>query len=91
MQTEGSSQNAVLGAVAVMRVPVDDRHALDAVRGLRVQRGERGVAEDAAAHAPVGQRVVARRPDEGVRVVDAPLDDRVDGGQAGAGGERAIS
>ena len=48
----------------------------------------RDVAEDAAAHALVGDRMVARRTYEGVRVVDDPLDDGVDGRDAGPGREQ---
>ncbi len=42
----------VLGAVAVMHVEVDDRHALQAVRLNRVPCGDRDVVEDAKSHRP---------------------------------------
>ena len=42
----------VLGAVAVVDVPVDDRDALGAVRRLRVARRDGGVVEEAEAHRP---------------------------------------
>ena len=58
-----------LGAVAVMHVPVDDRHALGAVRGLGVARRDHRVGEQAEAHGAVGFGMMAGRPDraEGVR------------------------
>ena len=87
-EDRGIGVERVLGAVAVVRVPVDDRDSPDAQRFLRMPDCDRDVPEDAAAHAPVGDRMVARRPHEGVRVVDDPLDDGVDGRDAGAGGEQ---
>ena len=77
-----------LRAVAVVGVPVDDGHALDPVRGLRVHGRERGVGEDAAAHAVLGERVMARRPHERVGVVELAREHGVDGREARAGGER---
>ena len=53
-----------LGAVSVMHVPVDDRDTLDAELRLRVTCRDDGVGEDAEAHRPIGERVVARRPHE---------------------------
>ena len=53
-----------VGAVAVVHVPVDDRDALESERVLGVASGDRDVAEEAEAHRAVGERVVARRPDE---------------------------
>ena len=49
-----------LGAVAVMHVPVDDRHALDPERVLRVARGDRDRPEEAEPHRPARERVVPR-------------------------------
>ena len=53
----------VLGAVAVVHVEVDDRHALQAVRVDRVARGDRDVVEDAEPHRPCAACVMARRAD----------------------------
>ena len=49
-----------LRAVAVVDVEVDDRDALEAELALRRARRDRDVVEQAEAHRPVGQRVVAR-------------------------------
>ena len=76
-----------LGSIAVVRVPVHDGHTLDAKGILCMTDGNRDVAEDAAAHAHVGERVVAWRPNEGVGVVEFPLDDSVDGRDARPCGE----
>ena len=54
----------LLGAVAVVDVPIDDRHAPDPELGLRVPRSDRDVVEQAEAHRAAGQRVVAGRADE---------------------------
>ena len=51
----------VLGAVAVMDVEIDDRHALDAMGGQRVRGADRDVVEQAEAHRAVALGVVARR------------------------------
>ena len=47
--------------VAVVDVPVEDQHALGAVRRLRMARRHRRVAEEAEAHRAVGLGVVAGR------------------------------
>ena len=39
-----------IGAVAVVDVPVDDRHALDSQAVLRMTRGDGDVAEQAEPH-----------------------------------------
>ena len=62
----------VLRAVAVVDVEVDDRDALDAVRGLGVARGDRGVVEEAEAHRRRRFGVVAGRTRRHEGVVDAP-------------------
>src|SRR5207248_894981 len=51
-------------AVAVVDVPIDDRHAPDPELGLGVPRSDRDVVEQAEAHRATGQRVVAGRADE---------------------------
>ena len=55
----------VLRAVAVVDVPVEDRHPLEPMLRLRRAGRDRDVVEQAEAHRPVGRRVVARGPDEG--------------------------
>jgi hypothetical protein len=50
----------LVGPVAVVDVPVEDQHALGAVRRRRMARRDRRVAEEAEAHRAVGLGVVAR-------------------------------
>ena len=71
-----------LGAVAVVDVEVDDRDALEPELGLRVARRDGDVVEEAEAHRPVGERVVAGRADER----EAAAVDRL---ERDPGGERA--
>ena len=53
-----------LRAVAVVHVPVDDRHALAALfEELRSRDGD--VVEQTEAHGSIGRRVMTRRADEG--------------------------
>ena len=59
------ARDDVLGAVAVVHVPVDDRDALQAELRLGPARGDRHVVEQAEAHRPLALGVVARRPREG--------------------------
>ena len=51
----------VFGAVAVVHVEVDDRHALQAQHVERMARGDRHVVVEAKAHHSVARRVVAGR------------------------------
>ena len=53
-----------LGPVAVVHVEIDDRDAAKPELELSVTRGDGGVREDAEAHRPVEERVMARWPDE---------------------------
>jgi hypothetical protein len=82
----GVGVERVLGAVAVVDVPVDDRHPLDPQRRAGVQRGERGVREQAVAAGERGLGVVAGRAHERVGVVDVAADDRLDRGERAARG-----
>ena len=50
----------VLGAVAVVDVPVDDRHPLTV--GGQLRGADRGVVEQAEPHRPVGEGVMPGRP-----------------------------
>ena len=82
----------VLGAVAVVDVPVEDRHPL-AGRG-ELGSADGGVVEQAEAHRPVGHRMMAGRPPGGegdvALVVLQCLDRLHDGaGAAARGGPRA--
>jgi hypothetical protein len=78
----------VLGAVAVVDVPVDDRHALGPVRLAGVERRQRGVAEDAEAAPEIALGVVPRRAHERIGVVDVTAKRRFDGLDRTTGGER---
>jgi hypothetical protein len=61
ISTRGVAGQDVLGAVAVVHVEVDDRHALAAVAFQRIARGERHVVEEAEAHGAAAAGVVAGR------------------------------
>ena len=69
----------VLRAVAVMRVPVEDRHAADAQALAEIFRGDRDVVEDAEAHARGGHGVVSGRPDRAEGVAHFAAEDGLDG------------
>ena len=74
----------VLGAVAVMDVEIDDRHALDPVDLERVRRAHRDVVEEAEAHRAVALRVVAGRADRAERRAAFAAHDEVGGEHDGA-------
>ena len=76
----------VLGAVAVMDVEVDDRDPLEAAHVERMARRDGDVVEEAEAHRLLARRVVAGRAHGAEGVVDLAVDDRVGGGDGGAGG-----
>lgn len=75
----------VLRAVAVMDVPVDDRHLLHTMRFLRVARCDGHAVVDAKAHPSRGGGVVARRANSRERVPDFAAKDRVYRRQHSAG------
>ena len=52
----------LLGAVAVVDVEVDDRDALEAVRGERVRRADGDVVEETEPHRAIALGMVPRRP-----------------------------
>ncbi len=79
---------AVLGAVAVVDIPVDDRHPVESAYAPQVRGGQRRIGEHAVAAAAGRPGVVARRAYQCVRVVDGAVDDRVDGLDAAASGQR---
>lgn len=90
---EGDGEDAgvvvesLLGAVAVVDIPVDGGGALDAAFGEGVHDGDGGVGEDAEAAPAVAFGVVSGRADECVGVVDGAVEDGIDGGDGSAGGE----
>ncbi len=88
-QHAGVVVEGVLGAVAVVDVPVDDRDPLEAVDGAHVLDRDRDVGEDAEAAAFVALGVVAGRPVQRVGVVDVAVPDRLDRLDHAARRERA--
>jgi len=66
-----------LRAVAVVDIPIHDRHAGKAVPPDQVLRRHRHVIEKAVAHRPVASGVMPRRPDRAERPFDGPTHDRV--------------
>jgi hypothetical protein len=70
-----------LGAVAVVDVEIDDRHPLQPEPPLRRPGRDRDVVEEAEAHRPASERVMAGRPDEREAAAERGLD-------RGAGRER---
>ena len=75
----------VLGAVAVVHVPVEDRHALGAAAASMV-RGDGRVVEEAEAHGLRARRVVSGRTHEREPEVVEAIEDRVDHRHASARG-----
>ena len=68
-----------LRPVAVVDVPVEDRHPLDAELRLRPPRRDRNVVEEAEPHRAVPQGVVPRGTDDG----ETATPDRLDGSAGG--------
>src|SRR6185295_16138585 len=67
----------LLGPVAVMDVPVDDRDTLEAAGFPGVLGADRGVRKDAKPPPEIGLRMVARGPGERVNVLHRPVQHRV--------------
>jgi len=76
----------LLGAVAVMHVPVDDRDAVESARA-RVRRRDGRVVEEAEAHRLVRAGVVSRRSHESDAALHRPVEDGVRERDGSAGGE----
>jgi hypothetical protein len=74
----------VLGAVAVVHIPVDNGNPLDTVHGLRMLDGQSDIAENAKPAPSVGLGVMTARPDERISVIDTTLEHRVDSFEATA-------
>ena len=77
-----------LGAVPVVNVPVDDRHAATPVDVEGMLRRDRDVVEEAEAHRAVDLRVVPGWTRERERARRAFPEEGVDRADGGAGGER---
>ena len=76
-----------LCAVAVVHVPVHDGDPTHAARPLRMSDPDSHVREEAEAHAEVGERMVAGRTHQGIRVVDDAVEHGVDRRDRSAGRE----
>ena len=77
----------LLGAVAVVHIPIDHGHAFDRARGEQVRGGDRHVVEEAEAHGLRAGGVVAGRPDEANGGVQLAAGDARGGVEHAAGGE----
>ncbi len=92
MQRDGEHRRVVeedlLRPVAVVHVPVDDRHALDPALALRPAGGDRDVVDEAEAHRRAALGVVARWAQQRERVVELAVEHRLDGAQQAAGGQQ---
>ncbi len=75
----------LLGAVAVVDVEIDDRHALQAMLVQRVGRAYRNVVEDAKAHGARAFGVMARRAHAAERGVGAVVQHQVHAAHGCAG------
>ena len=63
----------ILGAVAVVNIPIDDGDAVDAIAVLRITGGDGDVVEQAEAHAAICRSVMAGRADDAEGVLAAPF------------------
>ena len=77
----------VLGAVAVMDVPVDDQDPTEPAGADEVLGRDGDVVEQAESHGPVALGVMAGRPDQGEGVADLAVQDIVGGFDRSSGGE----
>ena len=77
----------VLCAIAVVDVPIDDQHPVQAVIE-RVRGGDRHRIEQAESHAPGRGGMVPRGSGEDETTLRPAVERRVDGGDACPGGER---
>ncbi|MDT4851905.1 hypothetical protein FQZ97_861140 [compost metagenome] len=66
-----------LGAITVVHVPVQHRHAANTVAGLGGFHCDGDVRQVAEAHAAIGQAVVPRRPRQGIGVVQFAAKHRI--------------
>ena len=71
VQHAGIAREDVLRAVAVVDVPIDDQHPLEAVAGAQVGGTDGDVVEEAEAHGAIALGVVAGRADEREAVAHA--------------------
>src|SRR5215831_3401030 len=77
----------VLCGVAVMHIPVDDRHALQTVLFLNIASCNRYVIKKAEPHRPVCLGMVTGRPYRTKHMIDLLVQNGIDAGQRTAGGE----
>jgi hypothetical protein len=77
---------AVLGAVAVMHVEIEDRHALQAVHVERLPGADGDAVKQTKTHGPLRLGVMAGRTQRTERVGSLAADHRIHGGDGRAGG-----
>jgi hypothetical protein len=85
-QHAGVGIEDILGAVAVVDVPIHDHDPLAAPLGLRVGCGDRHVVEQAETPCPGRLGMVTGRPDQGEGALGAAAEHGLDCGDRGAGG-----
>src|SRR5262245_14167035 len=68
----------VLRSIAVMHVPIDDRHTLSAVNGLGMARADRRLIEEAKSHRGRAFCMVSRRAHGDEGIVDLATHDLID-------------
>src|SRR5690606_3112450 len=73
-------------AIAVMDIEIDDRDALDGMRGERVGGTDGDVVEQAESHRGVLRGVMAGRAYRAERTPPPRAEHRIDGGADGTGG-----
>ncbi len=90
---QGDSQHVValqvdmLGAVAVMNVPVNDRHLAEPQQRFRPLDGNRNIGEETEAHRLVRQAVVSGRSRQRIGIIQLALQHRFHRRAGQAGGE----
>jgi len=77
----------LLGAVAVVHIPVDDRDPAQTEDGSRPCEGHPDVGEDAESHSGIRPRMMSRRPDQRIGVGDRAVQDRGQRRCGAAGGQ----
>ena len=78
----------VLGAVAVVQVPVHHQNPAQPKAFPQILRPNRNAVEEAKTHGPVAFGMMAGRSHQGKAVVHLALHDRIQNGQQTAGGEQ---
>ena len=82
---------AVLGAIAVVDIPVDDGHPGDSALALQITGGYRDIVEKTKPHDLIEFGVVARRPAATEGIFGARGEYCIDCRQRGTGGEQGCA